>query len=737
MKIAIQYKPESIMVHEAAYFSDLAKASFAKIAPFWPLANLIAVNPLQGFEDLPIEDALKIGATYFQKVDLPQEMEIVNIETIKWLQPYFDEGQSTISMPFRENGLYQAWRKLALYDDKLFRNNIQQHRDFLCELPEMPEQAIATCLMSLGIDKKESEQFLTLLLTTLPGWAAYIKYRTEWGGLKIHHTPSITQVDYIAVRLIITSLLWPQARKLLNWHRLGLKTSQVNPLKKIQIAEKAYRLPLLKKLSLQPIQAPHTPEAQIVFCIDVRSEPFRRALESTGNYQTLGFAGFFGIPVKVTDVVTGDSNPSCPVLISPKHEVKESPRTEEGCLSDQKGYERLTTLKQLYQSTKYTFTTPFALVEALGFFSGVWMGFRTFFPNLASRFKNLFSNMIRPPQELESSLNNITIQEQCAYAESALRMMGFTQHFAPLVVLCGHGSTTQNNAYATALDCGACGGQHGGSNARILAAIMNRVEVRTQLAKNGINIPENTCFIAAEHNTTTDEITLYNVKNNPQIHKLKTDLLKARGVNNLIRLRKLRKNVKALKMISDISIRAQDWAQIRPEWGLARNSAFIVAPRDITFSLDLDGRCFLHSYNYKEDPQGSFLATILTAPMVVAHWINMQYLFSTIDNVAYGSGSKITKNITGKIGIMQGNASDLMTGLPLQSVYSSDTEPYHETLRLMTVVFAPRCMLDKVIHQQPVLKKLFGNNWVQIAAIEPDNRKIYLLNKDFLWEDMN
>jgi len=71
---------------------------------------------------------------------------------------------------------------------------------------------------------------------------------------------------------------------------------------------------------------------------------------------------------------------------------------------------------------------------------------------------------------------------------------------------------------------------------------------------------------------------------------------------------------------------------------------------------------------------------------VVAQWINAQYLFSTENNAIYGGGSKVTKNIVGKFGIMQGNASDLMTGLPLQSVHSSDKTSYHEPQRLMTVV---------------------------------------------------
>lgn len=736
MKTLHQYELESMKIWETSDITNLAKTSFAKIAPLWPLKNLIAVNPLQGFENLPIEDALNIGAAHFQQADFPKEMEAINIETIKWLQAYFDEGQATISMPHRGDGLYKAWHRLARYDKNLYGKN-KHLKEWLYALPEKPEQAIAACLSHLKISEEEHEQFLTLMLTTLPGWASYIKYRTEWAGLEANHPHPVTQVDYIAVRLIITNLLWSQAKKLLDWHKQALEKKPLFSLEKIEEAETAYRLSLLQKISSEHFQKPRIPEAQFVFCIDVRSEPFRSVLESTGDYQTFGFAGFFGIPVEISNTTTKNSYASCPVLLSPKYQVKESPKTQRDCSQDEKGYKRLIILKQLYQSVKYTFTTPFGLVEALGLFSGLWMGLRSFFPSLASRLKFLAINIVRAHQELVPLLDSIPLAEQCNYAENTLKMIGLTNQFAPLVVFCGHGSATQNNAYSSALDCGACGGRHGASNARILAAIINQKEVRLELARRGIHIPETTKFIPAEHNTTTDELVLLGFDHSIQIDKLKEDLLKARRLNNLNRLEKRGGSQKISKIISDINLRSIDWAETRPEWGLARNTSFIVAPRDLTYSLDLDGRCFLHSYDYRQDPDETFLTTILTAPMIVAQWINAQYLFSTIDNVAYGGGSKITQNITGKIGIMQGNASDLMTGLPLQSLYSSDTELYHEPQRLMTVVFAPRYKLDKIIHGQLILKKLFGNGWVQMACIEPDNNEIYLLNRDFSWKKMH
>lgn len=720
----------------ASRLAEKISHSFNTIAPSWPLKNLIAVNPLQGLEDLPVEEALPLGSAYFQQTSLPEPMEAVNRQTIKWLQAYFDDGQATLAMPMRHAGLYAAWRQLAVHDARLHGHD-EQKKAWLTSLPENPNQAIQQGLLKLGIASAEHQPFLTLLLTTLPGWASYIRYRTDWAGLDAHHPHPVTQTDYLAMRLIITCLLWPEADALVAWHQQVLEQVRSKPavLEQIQQAERQYRLPLLAQLAAQPLNQPHVPDAQLVFCIDVRSEAFRRALEATGDYQTLGFAGFFGVPVQITDTVTGESYASCPVLLSPKHTVHESP----GCGQaeqdqDRRGYVRLTKLNQLYQSVKYTFTTPFALVESMGIATGTWMGLRSLAPGVASKLKSNATQAIRKPVAMESSLDTLSLADQCAYAEGALRLMGLTHHFAPLVVFCGHGSTTQNNAYATALDCGACGGRHGAPNARILVGMLNAPDVRAYLGQAGITIPDTTRFIAAEHNTTTDEVTLYGHAPSEALDKLTKDLAKARQANSLGRLKQMQTTARPGGEAQQTWLRSQDWAQVRPEWGLARNAAFIVGPRDLTANLNLEGRSFLHSYDYTQDPTGSALTTILTAPMVVAEWINTQYLFSTLDNVAFGGGSKITQNITGKIGIMQGNASDLMTGLPLQSVYATDQLAYHQPQRLMTVVYAPRPLLDAVISAQPVLQKLFGNGWVQLACLDPETRQPYLLTRDLAWQ---
>ena len=186
-----------------------------------------------------------------------------------------------------------------------------------------------------------------------------------------------------------------------------------------------------------------------------------------------------------------------------------------------------------------------------------------------------------------------------------------------------------------------------------------------------------------------------------------------------------------------VTVRAKDWAEVRPEWGLAGNASFIIGPRWLTEDINLKGRSFLHSYEWEKDPDGTSLTSILTAPVVVGQWINAQYLFSTLDNVAFGAGSKVTKNITGKIGIMQGNASDLMTGLPLQSVFRSDDVPYHTPMRLSVIVYSPRVRIERIVAQHESLQNLFANAWLHMICYDPNDQQKYRLNSDLNWVKIN
>ena len=720
---------------------ELVAVASDVVAPVWPLKTFIAVNPLQGLEDRPFEQAVLEAACHrATAADGHPGRAAVNRELIKWCAVFFDEGQATLSMPGRHLGLYRCFVELARFDRRL--NRTRAADTFLRTLPDSAAAAVSVCLDRLGIPQHQREDFLRQSLAALAGWSGYVKWKECWQSPAESARHPVTLVDLVAVRLVLTCLLWPEASYV---EVTGL--SLPSYLVELPAAEARYRQSLLVQLrppaTVDSGATPRIrPKAQLVFCIDVRSEPFRRAIEAQGAYETLGFAGFFGVPVRVKGHGADHAHDSCPVLLKPSHEVQEHPCAADApCASRHEiGRGLLRFSQQFYQSLKYNFTTPFALVEILGPWCGLGMLAKTFAPSFCGRLKERLGASLMPVIDVTPSLAQIRLEQQAAYGEQALRMMGLTSNYAPLVVLCGHGSTVENNPFASSLQCGACGGNHGGPNARILATILNQKNIRALLATRGLPIPDDTLFVAAEHDTTTDKVTLYGVRHMPtehvaQVAELERDLATARTTNATVRLgtcgQPASEPTSALKATYQ---RSQDWAQVRPEWGLARNAAFIVGPRAISRHANLEGRCFLHSYDWTTDADGKFLTTILTAPMVVAQWINSQYLFSTLDNVAYGAGSKVTQNVTGKIGVMQGNASDLMHGLPLQSVHSADDAAFHEPLRLLTVVHAPRSTLNSIIGRQQVLQKLFGNGWVMLACLDPVDGRTYVLNRDLTWQ---
>ncbi len=166
-----------------------------------------------------------------------------------------------------------------------------------------------------------------------------------------------------------------------------------------------------------------------------------------------------------------------------------------------------------------------------------------------------------------------------------------------------------------------------------------------------------------------------------------------------------------------------DWSQVRPEWGLSRNAYFVVGRRHLTAQVALDGRAFLHSYDYRVDPKRRLLENILTGPLVVGQWINMEHYFSTVDNDRFGSGSKVNHNVAGRLGVMSGNLSDLRTGLPSQTVLKEGM-PYHEPLRLITVIEAPFEHARKAIDGVVTVKNLVQNAWIRLLIVDPESSEV-------------
>lgn len=397
-------------------------------------------------------------------------------------------------------------------------------------------------------------------------------------------------------------------------------------------------------------------------------------------------------------------------------------------------------------SISYTFNTmKHHLISSMVLpeISGPWLSLQTlarsFVPRSAGRtLRELQERWLRKPST-ELSLDQMrtsetvlpigfSVKEKVHYVRQALIMMGLTDHFAPLVVICGHGSHSTNNPYSSSLDCGACGGASSGFNARVLATMCNLETVRKSLETEGIIIPKNTVFAAAEHITTLDELRWIYVPElsdeaKEAFNRVQAELPKVSEEANADRIPLLTnlgtycKNPKA-----EAQRLSEDWSEVRPEWGLARNAAFIIGERRLTKGCNLGGRVFLNNYNWKKDKNGDILANIISGPATVAQWINLQYYASTVAPHYYGSGNKTTQTVTAGLGVMQGNASDLLSGLPWQSVMKSDEEPYHEPLRLLVVIQAPREYVKRMLYHDHSFQQKVKNGWIRLASIDPEGQ---------------
>jgi uncharacterized protein YbcC (UPF0753/DUF2309 family) len=324
----------------------------------------------------------------------------------------------------------------------------------------------------------------------------------------------------------------------------------------------------------------------------------------------------------------------------------------------------------------------------------------------------------------------VSAEERCELAATFLRTMGLTRDFARLVLVVGHGSETKNNAYAAGLDCGACGGQPGDVNARAAAALLNEAEVRAGLTLRGIEVPTTTLFVGALHNTTTDEVTLFEGTASATHH---TDLADVRAVlaRAGVATRRERAPKHDLGDLSDAELhaaavkRARNWAEVRPEWGLAGNAAFIVAPRERSRHIDLGGRVFLHDYRFEDDEGHAILEAIMTGPLIVAHWINFQYYASTVDNARYGSGNKVLHNIVGgHLGVFEGNGGDLRIGLSLQSLHDGERW-VHSPLRLGVFIEAPRPAIGRILEKHPKVSELVDNEWLYLFQLDGAERTVF------------
>ncbi|MCA9824173.1 MAG: DUF2309 domain-containing protein [Dehalococcoidia bacterium] len=479
------------------------------------------------------------------------------------------------------------------------------------------------------------------------------------------------------------------------------------------------------------------PNAQVVFCLDEREESMRRHLEEVSpEVETVGYAGFYGVAMYYKGLDDAHARPLSPVGIRPKHEVTEMPLgdVQTHVFWRRLLHQRLALSRESITGGGTTLVRGTVFTALAGSVMAIPLVFRVLFPRLTARAHRRARSLLRPHPTTELSVDRVSrrissigelsgfsIEEMAAIVARVLQEMGIAHRLAPLVVVLGHGSTSLNNPHESAHDCGACGGGRGGPNARAFAYMANNPGVRTLVAAAGTPIPPSTWFIGGEHNTCDDSIELFDLAVAPewaceQLEVLKPALERARARNAHERCRHFESFPDWLSeslALAHVEGRSNDLAQPRPEYGHATNALCVIGRRTLTRGLFLDRRSFLVSYDAATDVDGSLLASVMAAAVPVVAGINLEYYFAVVDPTGYGCGTKLPHNVSGLLGVMNGHASDLRTGLPSQM-----TE-IHEPVRLLLVVEAAPDRVAAVLDEHADLARLAQNDWIRLVACDP------------------
>lgn len=784
------------------------------------------------------------------------DKEDVEKNIIEFISRFLDEDQTTMRMPNRELGMFEAF--------KLFEN-FTYEKD--------AENFVEESLKQLHVQDIEA-YFLTHLLK-LHGWAGFIKYRSEDHDYISQRQHPSTLIEYMAIRLYYelhavkmnklshfdlfmeysNNHLHDVILKLLK-HKHMLFGSALDALEANDKVDTVLSNHISNELNLDALQIQHSndvlqsnlpltelaiiikklreeegyiwlksledsyinfyvdkvikvqdkdqiqPIASATFCLDVRSEVIRRAIENSGPYETYGAGGFLGIPIAFVEFDKAHELFLSPAIIKPQNVVFELPKESHEEYSSKKGLNKTT--KKVLSDLKNNPYTPYIMVEAIGWIFGINLFGKTFLPQKTNKLlsklkpykpktsytldklsleeiefyvKKLHTRIIESvladnsshdysDDEIEAIRNHLlfhddskiavsveiieklksahkitpqdyeyqkkklamvgfTLEEKVSYLYKYLTMIGQVNEFPKFVTIIGHGSISDNNPFESALDCGACGGNISLPNTRALCMIANTKDVREKIKEQGIYIPENTKFMPGLHITTTDEITFFDtdILSDDEMQKFVKVMDDFNYASKQSRVERSQ-SLPYTHTENDMIIKSMDWSEIRPEWGLAKNMGVFAGPRMYTKHLVLNNRFFMHSYDWKIDnDEAEILTRIFDGPLIVGEWINLEHYFSTVDNHVYGAGSKVYHNVVSKIGVFNGNYSDLKIGLPIQSVYL-EGKAYHEPIRLLSFVEAPLEKVGKAV-ENSIAKPFILNEWIRPVIIDREAKKVY------------
>jgi uncharacterized protein len=570
--------------------------------------------------------------------------------------------------------------------------------------------------------------------------------------------PSVEQRAFLVFQLVQLFGLSPDRLVRLTveeWASLLQEIESFSGLERRRIFHLAYE----KRFTTQTLDAialrakdrvgrPASPKYQVICCIDEREESFRRNLEEVEpGVETFGAVGFFAVAMYYRGAADAHFVPLCPATVRPEHWVIEE--VEDG--SDRAHKVRVRTRRAIgtashqFHLGSRSFAMGALLTGAVGALASFPLVARILFPRLAGKIRHTFGKFVRtsPPTRLkleraapepgpEPDRLGFSVEEMTDFGERLLRDLGLTSGFARMVILLGHGSHSQNNPHDSAYNCGACGGSGGGPNARVIATFLSDPRVRERLASRGLTIPFETVFIGGDHNTCNDSVTFLDADRVPATHH--EEFYAARRAIHATCERNAHERSRRFmsaplgmsfaEALDHVEERSEDLAQSRPELGHATNAITVVGRREWTRGLFLDRRAFLTSYDpSNDDADSSILHRILQAVFPVCAGINLEYYFSIVDNTGYGCGTKLPHNLVSLLGVMDGAASDLRTGLPLQMV------EIHEPVRSLFLIETTAEAMTRIIDLDPGIARFCRNGWVQLAVLHPVTREISVFDE--------
>lgn len=718
---------------------------------------------------------------------------------IRWCAAFLDGGTAYWPMPLREQGFYRSVRRLEAQPALLRPRWAGRAGKLFASLERRDADAETACreaLDELGVGPDRYDEYIESTLRALRGFAGM--FRRLEGDVDPHAPARPTLLDFLAVRLTYERCAARAAAAeagfrgelggLLDveppaeardprveayilfqlFQLLGVRPARARALgedgaralldevtsfgdrDRRRVWHEAYEMHYMRVLAGSiAAHAPHPPfepRYQVVTCIDEREESFHRHIEELDpRVETIGAAGFFGLPVDYRGIDDAHATARCPAVVDPDREIREHALPEDRPLLEaRKARRRLGGVLSREIGTSSRMFLRGAILNALvGWLAVIPMALRVLFPHWSARFHRATAERVvpRPRTRLavepephyhdERMLLGMPMSERVDRVAGFLRTIGLTS-FSPLVVVLGHGSTSLNNPHESAHDCGACSGRHGGPNARLFAHFANDPEVRKGVAERGVVIPDGTWFLGGEHDTCSDVVFYYDEELVPASHRPLFD--EAARLLDVARRRDAHERCRRFDFapfgmsadaaLREVERRATAYDEPRPEYGHCTNAIAVVGRRSRTRGLFLDRRAFLISYDPAADPKGDVLAGLLGAVGPVCAGISLEYYFSSVDNEVYGCGTKLPHNVTSGLGVMNGAGSDLRTGLPWQMV------EIHEPMRELMIVEQKKEVLLRALDRAPAVKNLVTHEWLRMAALDPERGEVAFLRPD-------